>query len=159
MSWLQHWGDPFADMAHLREEVNRLFEQSLSRSGQEPVAAQTWSPAVDIYETEDIIGLRIDAAGIRAEDIDIQISNDTLTVKGERKLEQPTDGKQYMRLERSYGPFQRSFTLGVHIDQQGVHASYRDGVLEITLPKCEEVKPKQVKVEVFSGPSTPDIDR
>lgn len=140
--------DPFTDMAQLRDQVNRLFEQSLFRAGDEPVSAQTWAPAVDIYETEEVIGLRMDVAGVDTEKVDIQISGDTLTIKGVRTVEKQTDGLRYVRLERSYGPFQRSFTLGVPVDQQGVRASYNDGVLEIILPKREEVKPKQIKVEI-----------
>jgi HSP20 family protein len=144
-------------MAQLREQVNRLFEQSLSHAMQEPTSAQTWSPAVDIYETREQIGLRIDASGVKPEAIDIQITDDTLTIRGERKLEKAEDGKQYVRLERSYGPFQRSFTLGVPITQQGVRATYQDGVLEILLPKREETKPKPVKVEVQASPTLQEI--
>lgn len=154
---LVRW-DPFADMAQLREQVNRLFEQSLTRSGHEPVSAQTWAPAVDICETEGAFVLRVELPGIKPEDVDIQITADTLTIRGERRFEKEEKGKQYVRVERAYGAFQRSFTLGLPIDQTNVRASYRDGVLEITLPKREEVKPQQVKVEVQRGPEAELIE-
>lgn len=154
---MQRW-DPFADMAQLREQVNRLFEQSISHSGEELAPARTWSPAVDIYETPDAIGVRMDIAGVKPDEIDIQISGDTLTIRGERTLKTEESGKQFIRLERSHGPFQRSFTLGVPVDQQAVRAAYHDGMLEVTLPKREEVKPKQVKITVQASPNEEIIE-
>ncbi len=144
---LGRW-DPFADMAQLREQVNRLFDTTLNRSGQEPTAARTWAPVVDIYETVQAIVLHVDLPGVKPEEIDIRITGDTLTLKGERTLAREETEKQYVRIERAYGAFQRSFTLGVPIEQSAVTAAYHDGVLEITLPKAEESKPKQVKVDV-----------
>lgn len=143
--------DPFADMAQLREQVNRLFEQSLTRAGREPVSTRTWAPMVDIEETADALVLHAELPGIKPEDIAIQIEGDTLTLRGERKFEQESADRQYIRVERSYGAFQRTFTLGVPIKQDEVKASYRDGVLEVVLPKSEEVKPKQIKIEVESA--------
>lgn len=140
--------DPFADMAQLREQMNRLFEQNLTRYGNEPMATQTWAPAVDIAETENEIVLHVDVAGVKPEEIDIQITGDTLTIKGERNAHTEEKDRRYLRIERSYGAFQRSFTLGLPVDQSQVHAAYKDGVLEVTLPKAEAVKPKQVKVEI-----------
>ena len=138
--------DPFEDMNRLWEQVNRLFEQSVAQTGREVLAEQVWAPAVDIIETETVIILRLELAGISPREIDIQITDDTLTVKGERKPT-PTDGK-LLRSECQYGPFQRSFTLGMPIEKDGIGAGYRDGMLEITLPKKEETAPKQVKIEV-----------
>jgi len=140
--------DPFGEMNQLRSQVNTLFEQMLTRGGGELNTTQAWAPSVDIWETETAIVLHVEVAGIKPEDIDVSITGDTLTIKGERKAQKEEKGKQYVRIERSYGAFQRSFTLGVPIDQTGVKAQSKDGVLEVTLPKREEVKPKQVKVEV-----------
>ena len=140
--------DPFGDMHQLRHQVNSLFEQMLSQPGREHSAMQSWAPSVDILETETAIVLHVDVAGIKPEEIDIAMSGDTLTIKGERKWAKEEKGTQYVRVERSYGAFQRSFTLGIPIDQAAVTATAHDGVLEITLPKREEVKPKQVKVEI-----------
>lgn len=153
---MMRW-DPFADMAQLREQVNRLFEQSLTRTGQ-PVAAQAWAPTVDIYETESTIVLCIELPGMQADAIDIQITGDTLTIKGERQLDREQTGRQYVRVERAYGPFQRSFTLGLPIEQTKVAANYRDGILELTLPKAEAVKPKQIKIDVQAGPTAQVIE-
>ncbi len=147
--------DPFADMAQLREQVNRLFEQSLTHAGNEPMTTRAWAPAVDIHETDAAIVLEMEVPGVTPEEIDIQLVGDTLTVKGARTLAREEEGsaaKHYVRIERAYGAFQRSFTLGIPVEQGGVRASYQHGVLEITLPKAESVKPKQVKVEVQTEP-------
>jgi HSP20 family protein len=140
--------EPFADMTQLRAQVNRLFEQTLSQGGHEPVAPQSWAPAVDVLETEDALVLRAEVPGITPADIQIQLVGDTLTLKGERKFEQQAKGRQYLRVERAYGIFQRSFTLGIPVKNEAVQANYREGVLEITLPKAEEVKPKQITIHV-----------
>jgi len=143
--------DPFADMAQLREQVNRLFEQNLARTGREPVSTRTWAPVVDIEETADALVLHAELPGIKPEEIAIQIESDTLTIRGERKLEQEANDRQYVRIERAYGAFMRTFTLGVPVKQAEVKASYHDGVLEIILPKAEEVKPKQIQIQVESA--------
>jgi len=139
--------DPFADLGTLRERVNRLFEETLSRAGiREPAEARTWSPPVDIHETDGEIVVRADVPGVDREQIDIELTGGALTIKGERKFDD--EQKNYVRVERPHGTFQRSFTIGVPIDQANVKAAYRDGVLEVTLPKAEEARPKQVRVEV-----------
>lgn len=144
---LVRW-DPFADMAQLRDQVNRLFEQSLTASGREPASMRTWAPTVDIAETADAMVIFADLSGVNADDISIQMEGDTLTIRGERRAQKDDSDKRFVRIERSYGAFQRSFTLGVPIKQDEVTARYRDGILEVTLPKAEEVKPKQIPVQV-----------
>ncbi len=144
---LLRW-DPFADIAQLRDQMNRMFDQSISSYGREPVSARTWAPPVDITETEDAITLHVEVPGINPEDINIQVEGGTITIKGERKFEKEEKGTQFVRTERTYGLFQRSFTLGLPIKQQEVEATYNDGVLTVMLPKAEEVKPKQVQVKV-----------
>jgi len=150
---LVRW-DPFADMAQLRDQVNRLFEQSLTASGREPASMRTWAPAVDIAETADAMMIFADLSGVNADEIGIQMEGDTLTIRGERRAQKDDSGKRFVRIERSYGAFQRSFTLGVPIKQDEVTARYRDGILEITLPKAEEVKPKQIPVQVETALTT-----
>jgi len=138
--------DPFVDLRTLRERVNRLFEESLSHSSlQEPVIPRTWAPVVDIYEAPEALVVEAELSGMKQEEIEIELTGDTLTIKGERR---PEEGREFLRQERNYGPFQRAFTLGMPIDQAGVKARYREGVLEITLPKAEEARPKQVKIDV-----------
>jgi HSP20 family protein len=143
---LMRW-DPFGDLGTLRDRVNRAFEDAFARTGtREPAEARTWSPPVDIQETEGEIVLRADLPGMTREQIDIELSGDALTIRGERTFDD--EGRNYLRVERPHGTFQRGFTIGVPIDQANVKANFRDGVLEITLPKSEEIRPKQVKIDV-----------
>jgi HSP20 family protein len=107
-----------------------------------------WSPAVDILETETELIFKVDAAGVSQKDIEVQLENGTMTLKGERKFEKDDKVKGYHRMERSYGAFARSFTLPDTVDPEGVHADYAHGVLTITLSKKEVAKPRAIKVNV-----------
>lgn len=143
--------DPFRDMAELQDRINRIFEDRMTRGerGGEPVSTRTWAPAVDIYEDENQLVVRADIPGLKKEDIDIQVTSDALVISGERKFEETdADKRNYVRVERAYGPFQRTFTIGVPVKPGEVKASYKDGVLEVMVPKAEEIKPKKVQVEV-----------
>ncbi len=130
-------------LAHLR-----LFEDSFSRLLNEPRSARPWSPAVDIYESENALVLKADLPGVDLKDIDVQVENGTLTVKGARKFEREEAPKGYHRIERSYGNFVRSFSVPETVDTEKIAAEYTNGVLSVSLPKKEAAKPKQVKVEV-----------
>ena len=141
--------DPFEDMARLQREVNRLFDdgaRSQSRGGAELASARTWAPAVDIFEDRQEIVVSAELPGMRQEDIDIELTGDTLTLRGERKFDETHRKDSYVRVERAYGHFQRSFTIGVPVQPEAVKATYRDGLLEIHLPKSEETRPKKVQV-------------
>ncbi len=141
--------DPFRDLSTLQERVSRLFEGRLGPfRGEE--ALSTWAPPVDIYETEHEIVLKADLPEVKLEDVDIQVENNTLTVKGERHFEKEVKEDNYHRVERSYGSFARSFSLPSTVDADKIRAEYQDGVLRITMPKREEAKPKQIKVSVTS---------
>ena len=143
--------DPFRDVITLQDRMNRLFDQALSRTradDEEGMAASMWSPAVDIFETPDSIVMKAELPGVSRENIDIQVRDNTLTLKGERKFEREVKDENYLRIERSYGAFQRSFGLSTVIQQDKIKAVFKDGVLEVTLPKAEESKPKQVKIDV-----------
>jgi HSP20 family protein len=152
--------DPFRELDRLQNEVNRLFEgyngsPSETRSGSSamtPFAGRMWSPSVDVAENENEIVLHAELPGLKQEDIDIELTGDTLTLRGERKFENEDRRDNFVRVERSYGRFQRSFTLGVPVQGDKVTASYRDGILEVHLPKSEETKPRKVQVTV--GAST-----
>jgi HSP20 family protein len=111
-------------------------------------AEGTWHPSVDISENENAYVLKAELPGVKREDINIDINNKTLTLKGEKKFEEKTEKENHVRVERSYGSFSRTFALSDKVDTENVKASYKDGVLEITLPKKEEAKPREVKVEV-----------
>jgi len=140
--------DPFEDMARLQREVNRLFEDG-SRSAHGPselTAARTWAPAVDIFEDRQEIIVRAELPGMKQEDIDIELTGDTLTLKGERRFDETHRKDNYVRVERAYGHFHRSFTISVPVLADAVKATYKDGLLEVHLPKSEETKPKKVIV-------------
>jgi HSP20 family protein len=130
----------------------RLFQDSISRLlSEDGIQARPWSPAVDIVETENELVLKADVPGVELKDIDIQLENGTLTVKGERQSEKEEKGKGFHRMERSYGAFVRYFTVPDTVDAEHVKADYQAGVLTITLPKKEIAKPKAIKVQVSNN--------
>lgn len=142
--------DPFQDLTSLQDRMNRIFEQTLSRfrGDREGLIAGAWAPAVDIYETPDAVVLKAELPGLSANDIDIQVRDNVLTLKGERRLEKEVKEENYLRMERVYGSFQRAFALPAVIQADKIRAVFKDGVLEVNIPKAEEAKPKQIKVEV-----------
>ncbi|HET9481312.1 MAG TPA: Hsp20/alpha crystallin family protein [Candidatus Polarisedimenticolia bacterium] len=146
---LTRW-DPFRDLVSLQERMNRLFEDSLSRSKttDQEMAMGAWTPAVDIYETPEEVVLKADLPGVLQGEIDVQIENSTLTLRGERKFHKETKEEDYHRIERSYGHFSRSFQLPGSIDQTRISATHKEGVLEVHLPKREDTRPRQIKVDV-----------
>jgi HSP20 family protein len=125
----------------------RLFQDSVSRLFSEP-SNRPWSPAVDIFETEHELVVKADVPEIEMKDIDVQVENGTLTLKGERKFEQDQNGRGYHRIERGYGSFVRAFTLPDSVDVDKVKAEYKSGVLTVTLSKKEVAKPKTIRVEI-----------
>jgi HSP20 family protein len=126
----------------------RFFEDALTRLVSEPRTARPWSPSVDILENEHSLILRADLPDLKLEDIEVRVENQTLTIKGERKFEKDENIKGYHRIERSYGSFVRSFAIPATVEPDKVAADYKNGVLTVSLPKKEEAKPRQVKVEV-----------
>ena len=155
--------DPFRELDRLQNEVNRLFEGYNSNADVPAPArqnsgaalmARAWSPAVDIAETQNEVVLRAELPGLKQDDIDIELTGDTLTLRGERKFENEERKDNFVRVERSYGRFQRSFTLGVPVQNDQVSATYRDGVLEIHLPKSEQTRPRKVQVSVSGSGDT-----
>jgi HSP20 family protein len=138
-------------MATLQDRVDRLFQNSLGRvRGDlgEAFEGTAWSPAVDILETDSDLILRADLPGIDPKDVEVQFENGTLTLRGERKFESDAKEDNFRRVERVYGSFVRSFALPRTLDAEKVEAHYRNGVLEVKLPKRPEAKPKQIKVAV-----------
>ena len=141
--------DPFREFISIQDRMNRLFEQTLSRSrGEEGAATATWTPPVDIYETPDTIVIKAELPGVSREDIEIQIDDNTLTLKGERRFSKDVQEEGYLRIERTYGSFHRCFTLPATIQQEKIRAVCRDGVLELALPKAEGSKPKRIAIDV-----------
>lgn len=138
---------PFADVDDFPTGL-RLFQDTVNRLLSEPTTTRPWAPAVDILETENELVLKADVPGLEMKDIDIQLENGTLTIKGERKFEKEEKNKGFHRLERSYGSFVRYFTVPETVDVEHVKADYAAGVLTITLPKKEIAKPRAIKVQV-----------
>src|SRR5947199_1248421 len=134
--------------SNLRDDLNSFFElpfwSSFGRGGQ---LFTGWSPALDLYQNNDNVVAVIELPGIRREDIEISLNDGTLTISGERKS-QSSNGEKTERTERYIGKFRRSITLPTRVDANKVSASYRDGILTVTLPKAEEAKPKQIQVNV-----------
>src|ERR1700732_4864459 len=141
--WDQSRGSP-----SLQDQVNRLFESNFTRnhSGQADLA--TWAPAVDIYETENELVVKADLPDVPEKDIDVRVENNTLTIHGERKFENDVHQDNYLRVERAYGTFTRSFSLPNTVNTEGIRAEYQNGVLSVRMPKREETKPKQIKISV-----------
>jgi HSP20 family protein len=140
--------DPFRDLGILQERMNRVFEDAAGRGwkNDEPSATTSWSPAVDIYETDSEIMVQAELPGIDRKDIALQLENNVLTLKGDRRFEKETNQENYHRIERSYGGFSRAFTIPTVVDEEKIRADYRDGILKIALPKKEQVKAKQIKI-------------
>jgi HSP20 family protein len=132
--------DPFLSLRSFEDAVNRMLS--------EPRTARPWSPAVDIFETENELVLKADLPDVRLEDIDIRVENQTLTLRGERRFEQSDNNRGFHRIERQYGSFVRSFAVPATLDTDRVSAEYTNGVLTVSLPKKEAAKPRQIKVAV-----------
>jgi len=143
--------DPFEDLTRLQREMNRLFDDTFvaspRQSRREGVAAPIWAPAVDVAEDANEIILRSELPGVKQDDLDIELTNDTLTIRGEKKFDDEEKKGNYIRIERAYGAFQRSFNLGVPVQQDKINASFKDGVLTVRIPKSEDTKPKKVLVK------------
>ena len=137
--------DPFKDLFSMQERVNRLFESAAGSGAHDPVSGGTWSPAVDICETETEFLVRAEVPEVKRSDVDIRVRGNTLTIEGERKPHR-TVMEGYHRLERAYGRFQRSFLLPGSVDQGTITASLKDGILKIVLPKKGDTADKQIEV-------------
>ena len=139
--------DPFRDFSLLQDRMNRLFDDAgRGWRPEEPSATTTWSPAVDIYETEREIMVQAELPGVDRKDITLNLENNVLTLKGERRFEKETKQENYHRIERSYGGFSRAFSIPAIVDDEKIRADYKDGILKIALPKKEQAKHKQIKI-------------
>ncbi len=150
MATLDRW-EPFRGTSP-DTQLNRLFNDFFGRATQEQNLT-TWAPAVDIYEGEHELVVKADLPDVKPEELDIRVENNILTIRGERKFEKKVDEKKvdeknYLRVERAYGSFARSFSLANTVNTDGIKADYKDGVLTLSVPKREEAKPKQIKVNV-----------
>jgi HSP20 family protein len=151
MTVLTRW-DPFREFTTLQDRMNRLFRDSYS-DREEALTTSTFAPAVDVYEDEHSVTLKIEVPGIDEKDIDVRVENNLLSVHGERKFEKEEKEENFRRVERQYGSFTRSFTLPSTVDTDSIQANYDKGILKIQLAKKAEAKPKQIKVNIGSQKS------
>jgi HSP20 family protein len=142
--------DPF--FRNFEQRMRRLFGEGFGSFfeafPEENWAVTTWAPACDIYETDNEIIVKADLPGVKKEDLHVNLENNLLTIRGERKFEEETKKENYRRVERSYGEFMRSFTLPSFADPNKINADYKDGMLRVSIAKREEARPKQVEVKI-----------
>ena len=145
---VERW-DPFREVGDFRSELNRVFDGFFGRTGTMPGGDRVWAPAVDMYETKDDLVVTAELPGVNEKEVQLSITGDVLSLKGERTLNQDTSQENFHRGERWYGRFERHLSLPISVQADKVKATYRDGVLTITLPKAEEIKPKSIKIDVL----------
>lgn len=138
---------PLHEMDEIRSEMNRLFDYAFGGQNSNGLLESVWAPAVDVIQEADRFVIHADLPGMKREDIDITMNGNTLSVSGEKKFENETKEGSYFRSERYSGRFHRSIEMPHSIDANRIEASYKDGVLTISLPKSEEARPKQIKVQ------------
>jgi len=139
--------EPLRDLVTTQDHFNRLFNDVFSRAfGEGTLGASNWTPAVDIYETDQNVVLKAELPGVDPKDVEIRVEDGSLYLKGERKFESDVREEGYRRIERQYGSFTRSFPLPATVNSEKATAEYKSGVLTLTLPKREEAKPKTIKI-------------
>jgi len=139
--------EPFRGASTLQDQLNRVFNDVFERAGDESNLT-SWAPAADIFETEHELVVKADLPDVDPKDLDIRVEHNILTIRGERKFEKKVSEDKYLRVERAYGSFSRSFSLANTVNAEAIKADYQNGVLTLTIPKREEAKPKQIKVNV-----------
>ena len=146
---LVRW-DPFRELEDVSDRLNRMFNRpALDRtSGKETMVAADWVPSVDVSETDGSYQIKAEIPDVKKEDVKVTLEDGVLTIQGERKQEKEEKSKRYHRVERSYGRFVRSFTLPDVVDEEKVKAEFKDGILNLELPKSEKAKPKAIEVKV-----------
>jgi HSP20 family protein len=149
--------DPFFELTSLQDRVNQLFNQTFGGfegfGFEQPLATANFLPPVDIFEDEHNITLQAEIPGVKQEDLSVTLENNVLTITGDRKFKEEEKKENFHRIERRYGKFTRSFTLPASVDSQSVNATFENGVLNVTLPKREEFKPKQITIGVNKTPA------
>lgn len=138
---------PFGELGRLRREMDDLWSRFFGETSLPSIFAREWAPTVDVSETKDNVVLKAEVPGLEAKDVDVSISEDVLTIKGEKKKEEEKKDEHYHYRERYSGSFQRSFRLPVSVKTEKADATFKDGVLTVTLPKAPEAKKKQIKIK------------
>jgi len=153
MTIVNRW-EPFRG-TNLPHQLSRVFSNLLDRTDSQESNLTTWAPAVDIYETEHELVVKTDLPDVDPKNLDIRVENNVLTIRGERKFESQVNENKYLRIERATGSFARSFALANTVNAEAIKADYQNGVLTLTIPKREEAKPKQIKVNVAASAPAP----
>ncbi|HET9218798.1 MAG TPA: Hsp20/alpha crystallin family protein [Terriglobia bacterium] len=142
---LVRW-NPFGEMSLLQNQMNRLFDTALQGWPGESNGTTSWIPAADIYESDDELVVNLDLPGVDPKTVDIRMESNVLSIRGERQFDEKLNKETFHRVERSYGPFARSFTLSTSVNPDRIRADFKAGVLRITLPKAESAKPKRIQI-------------
>ena len=144
---IRRW-DPFKDLATLHDNLNRSFEVHMNPGGHElEMSRAAWTPAADLYAREDALVLQVELPGLELSDLAVEVRDRLLLLSGERRFTREVKEEHYHRIERSYGKFQRSFTLPFAVDREAVAATYQNGVLEVVLPRSQEPAARKIVVE------------
>jgi len=145
---LMRWR-PYGDFFNLRDQINRLFDQDFFKDSEsDSMEKSSWTPLTDIFETENEYVFKLEVPGMTKDDIQIEITHDTLIIKGERKEEKKVEKENYHRIERCCGSFSRSFHLPQNVNSKSIDAVMKDGILELRVPKKEEAKPQPIQIKV-----------
>ncbi len=148
MTTIVRW-DPYRDVGTLQERMNRLFDEVWGRGRREDESVTgNWMPSVDVKETKDGLQIFAEVAGVDPKDVEVTVEGGVLTLKGSRTFEKAVEGETYHRVERAYGLFERSFTLPTNVEPEKIQATYKNGVLQLSLPKREEAKPKAIAIKI-----------
>jgi HSP20 family protein len=146
--WRVQRYDPFRDLSDMQAEINRAFDSYFGIRPRVAAPERTWAPPIDVYETRDDLVVSVELPGVREKDIHLSMTGDVLTLRGQRGAAAEAREENYHRIERWSGSFERHVQLPIPVQGDKIRATYRDGVLEIRLPKLEEVKPREIKIEV-----------
>jgi HSP20 family protein len=149
MTTIVRW-DPFKEITTLQDRMSRVFEEALGRSHRpdEDYISGSWIPSVDVRETSDSLVIQAELPGIEPDAVQVSVENGVLCLKGSRSFEKAAEGETYHRVERAYGAFERSFTLPTNVNAEKIEATYKHGILTLTLPKREEAKPRSISIKI-----------
>jgi len=143
---LVRW-NPFGELSLLQNQMNRLFDTAMQGwPGEANGTTGGWTPSADIYEYDNELVVNLDLPGVDPKTVDLRVENNVLSIRGERQFDDKQNKESFHRVERSYGPFARSFTLSTSVDPEKIRADYKAGVLCITLPKAEAAKPRKIQI-------------
>jgi HSP20 family protein len=146
--WRLQRFDPFRELSDMQAEINRAFDAYFGVRPRTAVPERAWAPPIDVYETRDDLVIAAELPGVREKDIHLSMTGDVLTLRGQRGIAVEAREENYHRIERWYGTFERHVQLPIPVQADKIRASYKDGVLEVRLPKQEEIKPREIKIEI-----------